>query len=308
MTSNVSAMFAVIFGLLILATLITFALRRARPDQDFSDLSARIKTWWVIVALFFAALSAPVGYGVSFFGIISYLALKEYFSLIPTRQVDRRAIFWAYVSIPLQYYWIATGWYGMFIIFIPVYMFLLIPMRVMLMGETKGYLHSVGTIHWGLMTTVFCVSHLAFLLKLPPDVNPAGGGAGLVLFAVFTSQFNDVAQFCWGKALGKHKVIPSVSPKKTVEGLIGGIVTSVTLGAILAPHLTPLSHSSGAVAAFIISLGGFVGDVTISALKRDLGIKDSGHMLPGHGGILDRIDSLYFTAPLFFHYLRYLKY
>jgi phosphatidate cytidylyltransferase len=197
-------------------------------------------------------------------------------------------------------------WYGMFIVFIPVYAFLLLPMRMVLIGETEGFLRAAGTLHWGLMATVFSLSHVAFLLVLPQRINPPGGGAALVLYLVFLTQFNDVAQYLWGRTLGRHKVIPKVSPNKTVEGLLGGLLTTVLLAWLLAPWFTPFSTVEALAAGVIIGLGGFVGDVVISALKRDLGIKDSGTLLPGHGGILDRIDSLSYTAPLFFHYVWYL--
>jgi phosphatidate cytidylyltransferase len=243
-----------------------------------------------------------------FLAFVSFLALKEYLSLIPTRRADRRVLFWAYLAIPSQFYWVATGWYGMFIIFIPVYLFLLLPMRMVLIGETAGFLRAAGSLHWGLMLTVFNLSHMAFLLALPKEINPAGGGAGLVLFLMFLTQFNDVAQYVWGKTLGKHKIIPKVSPKKTWEGFLGGIATTTLAAWALAPHLTPLAGWEAPVAGLLIGLAGFVGDVNISALKRDLGIKDSGSLIPGHGGILDRVDSLTFTAPLFFHFLYYLHY
>jgi phosphatidate cytidylyltransferase len=243
-----------------------------------------------------------------FLAFVSFLALKEYLSLIPTRRADRRVLFWAYLAIPAQFYWVATGWYGMFIIFIPVYLFLLLPMRMVLIGETAGFLRAAGSLHWGLMLTVFNLSHMAFLLVLPKEINPAGGGAGLVLFLMFLTQFNDVAQYVWGKLFGKHKIIPKVSPKKTWEGFLGGIATTTLAAWALAPHLTPLVGWEGAAAGLLIGLAGFVGDVNISALKRDLGIKDSGSLIPGHGGILDRVDSLTFTAPLFFHFLYYLHY
>lgn len=297
-----------IIALLIVASIATALLSKFKPSDKYGELILRVKTWWILVGIFSVAMMAPTHYAVGFFGFVSFLGLKEYFSMIPTRRADRRVIFWAYISIILQYYWVATAWYGMFIIFIPVYMFLFIPMRVILIGETKGYLQAIGTIHWGLMTTVFCVSHLAYLLVLPPEKNPNGGGVALVLCVTFLSQFNDVAQYFWGKLFGRHKVVPTVSPNKTYQGFIGGIITTVILAYFLGPYLTPLDHFYSAVAGLIVGLFGFIGDVTISALKRDVGIKDSGQLLPGHGGILDRIDSLYFTVPLFFHYIYYLRY
>jgi phosphatidate cytidylyltransferase len=217
-------------------------------------------------------------------------------------------LFWAYLAIPFQYVWVAQGWYGMFIIFIPVYMFLLLPMRMVVIGETRNFLQAAGTLHWGLMTMVFSLSHVAFLLVLPSIGTFAAGGAGLVLYLVFLTQFNDVAQYVWGKLLGRHKIIPKVSPKKTWEGFVGGLATTTVLAVLLASVLTPLAWYHALAAGLIIAAGGFVGDVTISALKRDIGVKDSGSLLPGHGGILDRVDSLTYTAPLFFHFVYYFYY
>jgi phosphatidate cytidylyltransferase len=152
-----------------------------------------------------------------------------------SNQHDRRVLLWAYLAIQLQYYWVSIAWYGVFIIFIPVYMFLLLPIRMLLIGETQGFLKAAGTLHWGLMITVFCLSHAAYLLVLPDAVNPIAGSAGLLLFLIFLTEFNDVLQYVWGKLLGKHKIMPKVSPNKTWEGFLGGLVT------LLAPWLTPLT-------------------------------------------------------------------
>jgi len=130
-------------------------------------------------------------------------------------------------------------------------------------------------------------------------------GPGLLLLLILLTQFNDVAQYVWGKSLGRTKVLPTVSPGKTVAGLAGGVATTVVLATFLGPLLTVMDWQRSLVAGVIIGLGGFLGDVTLSALKRDLGVKDSGATLPGHGGILDRVDSLTFTAPLFFHFVFY---
>lgn len=308
LTPNAAWFLAGIFGLLLLASGVVFGLRRAHPDRDYGELSARVNSWWVMAGVFAGAMALSRTLSLVFLGFVSFLALKEYLSLIPTRRADRRVLFWAYLAIPVQYYWVAIGWYGMFIIFIPVYLFLLLPLRMVVIGETAGFLRAAGSLQWGLMLTVFNLSHMAFLLALPAERNPAGGGAGLVLFLMFLTQFNDVAQYVWGKTLGRHKIIPKVSPKKTWEGFLGGVATTTLAAWLLAPHLTPLAGWEAPVAGLLIGLAGFVGDVNISALKRDLGIKDSGSLIPGHGGILDRVDSLTFTAPLFFHFLYYLHY
>jgi phosphatidate cytidylyltransferase len=295
-----------IFVLLVVATIVVWAIRRAKPTTDLGDVPARIKSWWMMVAIFTVAMVLDRRVSLAFFGLVSFLALKEYLSLIPTRRADRAVLLWAYLAIPFQYLWIAQEWYGMFIIWVPVYAFLFLPMSMVVIGRTEGFLRAAGTLHWGLMTTVFSISHVAFMLVVDESVNPHGGGPALVLYLVFLTQFNDVAQFLWGKSLGRHKVVPTVSPGKTVEGLLGGLATTVTLAVVLAPYLTPLTRWQSLGAGVIIGLGGFIGDIVISALKRDLGVKDSGSLIPGHGGILDRIDSLTYTAPLFFHFVFYL--
>ena len=294
-----------LYGLLVIASTIAFLLKRANPETNYTELVQRINSWWVMISVFSLAMVLSKTVSLIFFGLISFLALKEYLSIIPTRRADRRVLFWAYLAIPIQYFWVSIGWYGMFIIFIPVFMFLYLPMRMVIIGETKNFLQAAGTIHWGLMALVFSISHLAYLLMLPEIDGFSAGGAGLVLFLVFLTQFNDVAQYVWGKLFGKHKIVPKVSPNKTWQGFLGGVFTTTVFAVLLSGFLTPLSIPMAIVAGLIISIAGFIGDVTISALKRDIGVKDSGSLLPGHGGILDRIDSLTYTAPLFFHFIYY---
>lgn len=294
-----------VFLILCLASVICMVLRKCHPGRDYNELRLRVKTWWFIVAFFAITLLLGKGIFVLFMSFVSFIAMKEFFSLIPTRRVDRKVLLWAYLAIPIQYWWVYDDWYGMFIIFIPVYMFLLIGLRLVLVGQTEGFLRSAGTIHWGLMMTVFSLSHIACLFLLPLSEQTCCDGKTLVFYLLFLTQINDVAQYVWGKSFGRAKVIPHVSPNKTLAGLIGGVVTTTILAVLLAPFLTPMNLLHSICAGVIIGLGGFFGDVTISALKRDLQIKDSGSFLPGHGGVLDRVDSLIFTAPLFLHFLRY---
>jgi phosphatidate cytidylyltransferase len=303
---NAAFALAGVFAVLVLASAIVHLKQRRTPDKSHAELRQRVRSWWLMVAVFAAAMSLNRNVSLAFFAFVSFLALKEYLSLIPTRRADRRVLFWAYLAIPLQYLWIAGEWYGMFIIFIPVYAFLFLPMRMVLIGETQEFLRAAGTLHWGLMTMVFSISHVAFLLVLPEAKTTVAGGAGLVLFLVLLTESNDVAQYVWGKLLGRHRIIPKVSPNKTWEGFIGGFLTTAGLSVLLAPWLTPLTVAHALIAGLLIGWAGFIGDVVISALKRDIGVKDSGALIPGHGGILDRIDSLTYTAPLFFHFLRYL--
>ncbi len=296
-----------LYLLLIAASLIVSLLQRKQPEKH-AELVARVNSWWLMILIFSLAIVISTRLAIILFALVSFLALKEYLAMISTRRADRRVVFWAFLAIPLQYYWVAIGWYGMFIIFIPVYLFLLIPARMVLIGDTQGFLKAAGTLHWGLMITVFSISHAAYLLALPDNPAAPAGGAGLLFYLVFLSQFNDVAQYTWGKLFGKRPVVPKVSPKKTLEGLLGGVATTTLIGWLIAPHLTPLAGWWAVLGGLIIGLSGFFGDVVISAVKRDIGVKDSGTLIPGHGGIMDRVDSLTFSAPLFFHFLYYLHY
>ncbi len=298
----------VVYLVLVLASAIVFTMGRLRPEADFEELRLRIRSWWVMVLIFTAALAISRLVSLAFMAALSFLALKEYLSITPLRRADRIVVPLLYLCIPLQFYWIHLGWYGMFIVFVPVYAFLLIPLVMVLIGRTDGFLRAAANFHWGVMTTVFCLSHMAFLLVLPPSDGIVAGGAGLVFFLVLLTEANDVLQFLSGKALGKRKIVPLVSPKKTWAGMIGGMIGTTTLSYFIAPYLTPFSEWQSAAVGALIAFAGFSGDVVVSAVKRDLRLKDSGDLIPGHGGVLDRVDSLIYTAPVFFHFVYYFHY
>ena len=296
-----------IFGLLIFATLLFYVWGIIKPQANLKELKARTKSWWVMATVFVSAtIFNPV---ISYFAIafLSFVALRELYTILDLRQSDRRAIFWAYLSVPVQYYLAYRGWYGGFIIFIPVVMFMWLPFRLVLKGDTKGIITSMAILPSSLMLCVFGISHMAYLLSLPELPGFAAGGRGLLLFLVFLTEINDVLQFTWGKLFGKYKIIPLVSPNKTWEGFIGGVISTTIIGYFLR-FLTPLSPVEALFVSFMIAVSGFVGDVVISAVKRDIGVKDMGSTIPGHGGILDRIDSLSYTAPVLFHLVYYMAY
>lgn len=294
-----------VWALLIAASLIVWGLHRKTPGDTYDELVRRTESWWWMIGAFTFAIAVNKIVAIVFLAFISYLALKEYLSLIPTRRIDRALLLFAYLAIPIQYYWAAIDWYGMFIVFVPVWLFMFFPALMALRGDTHGFLRAVGTLSWGLMLTVFALSHLAMLLVSGRVYNPVASGVGLLFFVVVLTQFNDVAQYTWGKLFGRHKVTPTVSPKKTWEGLAGGVLTTVVLAAAMGPFLTPMNPLWSALAGLVIGIAGFLGDITISAVKRDLGVKDTGGLIPGHGGILDRVDSLTYAAPAFFHFFRY---
>jgi phosphatidate cytidylyltransferase len=291
-----------IFALLIFASLVAALLQRFKPGPVTAELSKRVSSWWVMIGIFTIAILTGRIVSTVFLAFLAVLALKEYLSLVPTRRVDRSILLWAYLAIPPQFYFAHIEDFGFFMVFIPVWMLLFLPARITLGGTTEGFLRAVGTLSWGLMMTVFSLSHTAMLLAFGTS---RGFGAGPLLFLVALTQFNDVAQFTWGKLFGRHKILPSVSPKKTWEGFVGGLITTIAVATFAGPFLTPMNAQWSAMAGGVIALAGFLGDVTLSATKRDLGVKDASNLIPGHGGILDRVDSLIYAAPVFFHFLNY---
>src|SRR5688500_17400059 len=298
---------ALIFGILVFASLLFFIVGKLKPHANLKELKARTRSWWVMAIVFIGATIVNTNISYIAIAFLSFAAFRELYSILGFRESDRHAIFWAFISIPVQYYLAYIGWYGAFIIFIPVVMFLLLPLRLVLKGDTKGIVTSMATLQWILMLTVFGISHMAYLLSLPEIPGFESGGRGLLLFLVFLTEINDVMQFTWGKLLGRHKIIPKVSPNKTWEGFIGGVVSTTVIGYFL-HFLTPLSPVESIWISFAIAIAGFVGDVVMSSVKRDIGVKDTGTTIPGHGGILDRIDSLAYTAPAFFHLIYYIAY
>jgi phosphatidate cytidylyltransferase len=293
--------FAAVLALLILGTIAALVLPRMQPGK-WSDLGPRMRSWWIIAVLVGAALLLGWQATAVLFAFISFLALKEYLTLAPTRKEDRLIVLLAYLAVFVNYGLIFSDAlfedsYQIYLVFTPVYVFLIMAAAMAWIGRTDGYLATVGIVHWG---TVVC----AYLMRVP-DVEAPAGGAGLVFFLIFITQLNDVAQYCWGKAFGKTKITPKVSPNKTWEGAIGGWVTTAVVFYFLAPYFTPLSPLHAAIMGAVVPVAGFFGDITMSAIKRDLGVKDTSRLIPGHGGVLDRLDSLTFAAPVYFHLLAY---
>ncbi|MCF7763121.1 MAG: phosphatidate cytidylyltransferase [Verrucomicrobia bacterium] len=295
-------------GLLVLASLIGWGLSRRGGGEEFratvTNLNARIRAWWIMVAIFGLAMASGGVGSVVLFGLTSFLALREFITLTPTRSGDHRTLFWVFFVItPLQFYLVAIEWYAMVTLLIPVYAFLFIPIRTAVAGDCERFLERTAKIQWALMVCVFCLSHAPALLIL--EIPGYEGQNGKLLFyLVFVSQMSDVLQYVWGKTLGRHRMVPSVSPNKTWEGLVGGALSATLLGTGLW-WATPFTPWQSFGMSLVITLMGFAGGLTMSAIKRDRGVKDYGVLIGGHGGVLDRIDSICFAAPVFFHLTRY---
>ena len=269
-----------------------------------TNLNARIVSWWVMCAVVLGSLLlGPIGAIVLFAGL-SAAALREFFALTPTRRGDHRVLLLVFfVSVPLQYGLIATRWYGLFAVLIPVYGMLCLSAVAAIAGDTVAFLERIARTQWGLMICVYGVSHAPALLML--DIpGYSGQNAKLLLYLLLVVESSDVLQYIWGKLCGRRAIAATVSPGKTVEGFAGGIISATLAGCALTP-ITPFTLWQSAILSLIVTIMGFAGGLVMSAIKRDRGVKDFGSAIAGHGGILDRIDSLCFAAPVFFHLTRY---
>ena len=281
--------------------------RRAKTDARrdvLRNLNARVRSWWLMIALFAAAVILGPIVTLVLFGLLSLMALREFLTLTPTRIGDHRSLFLCFfVFLPLQYALIGYAWYGLFAILIPVYAFLILPSLAAVAGDTRDFLARCAKVQWALMLAVYTISHAPALLmlqvpgyRLPP--------AMLLLYLMTVVQISDVFQYVFGKLFGRTRLAPAVSPSKTVEGLLGGGLTAIAVGTAL-HGVTPFTPLQAAAMSGLIVVFGFLGGFTLSAIKRDLGVKDWGRTIEGHGGVLDRLDSVSFAAPVFFHFTRY---
>ena len=293
---------------LVVASAVGYVLqRRLSPDGQNSaveNLNDRIRAWWVMAVLLAIAFIGGRAGVVLLFGFCSFAALREFVTLTNASRADHWSLVASFfIVLPFQYYLVWTDWYGLYSVFIPVYVFLLLPIVSVLRGETENYLVRVAEVQWALMICVFCASHVPALLNLDiPGFE--GRNVFLIAFLIVVVQLSDVLQYVWGKLLGRHKIAPRLSPSKTVEGFAGGIASATLVGAGLW-WMTPFTMLEAALLALVITLSGFFGGLVMSAIKRDRGVKDWGSVIAGHGGFIDRLDSVVFSAPIFFHIVRY---
>ena len=297
-----------VLQVLVLASVAGFALtlvfHQERAVSVISGLNARVQAWWVMLIVFSMALLVGKWGSVVLFGLVSFLALREFITLTPTRRGDHKALFWIFfVFTPLQYVLVALRWYELFAIFIPLYAFLFIPTRSALAGQTENFMARTATIQWGLMVCVYCVSHAPALLMLKiPEY--AGQNAKLLVFLVVVVQVSEMVQYLVSRTVGRHPVASSVSPGKTVEGVVSGVVAAALVGAWLS-WATPFTAWQGFLIVLIVTVIGFAGSLCMSAVKRDRRVKEFGQFMQRRGGMLDRIDALCFAAPVFFHLVRF---
>lgn len=300
--------FGGIFAVLALASLLGLALKWGispqTPHATLDNLNARLGAWWMMIILLALAFWGGKPTLVILFALVSFQCLREFVPLTRVRSGDHRARLWCFLFfLPLQYSLVTVDWYGFFTLLIPVYAFLLLPVLAALGNDTSHFLARVAQVQWGLMICVYCLSHLPALMTLAIP-GYAGRNLLLLLFLMLVVQSSDVLQYLWGKLYGRRKLAPLISPSKTLEGLVGGILSSSALGASLW-WITPFNLWQAGLIALLINVMGFFGGFVLSAIKRERGIKNWGNLINGHGGLLDRVDSLSFAAPVFFHIVRY---
>ncbi|MHB2169838.1 phosphatidate cytidylyltransferase [Alsobacter sp. R-9] len=300
-------LFGGVLAVLVVASVIGAILKTRAGEAGSAtvdNLNQRVKAWWVMVALLGVAMAFGKAAVIVLYAVTSFFALREFVTLTETRRGDHWALLAAFfVALPIQYYLVWIDWYGLFSIFIPVYGFLLLPAVAALRQDTEHFLTRVAAQQWALMICVYCASHVPALLTLQiPGFE--GKQILLVAFLIIVVQGSDVLQYVFGKLFGRHKVAPLLSPSKTWEGLVGGVASATLLGTALW-WITPFAPWQAGLMAFAICVMGFLGGLVMSGIKRDRGVKDWGRMIAGHGGVLDRIDSIVFSAPIFFHLTRY---
>ena len=301
-------LFGGVLSLLVILTVIGSALKRRHnwniSRSTIDNFNAQIAAWWkMCVVLVLSLVLGRIG-SLVLFGMLSFLAMREYLTLVPTRRGDHRTLFWSFfVIMPLQYCVLGFHWYVLLAIMIPVLACVFIPTSIAIAGDTAHFLERAAKIQFGLMVCGYCLSHAAALLQLKiPGFE--GHPARLLVYLGIVDQMNDLLQYVWGKLIGRHKIAWRVSPEKTWEGSLGGLVSATALGTLLW-WATPFTPLESAGMSFIICILGFAGSVVMSAIKRDIGIKDFGAVIERREGILDRIDSLCFAAPIFFHLVRF---
>ena len=305
----------VVLGILAVLSLLGRFLRE-RPEGTVNPalirkFNQRMRAWWLMTAILMAAmLLGRMGAMALFFGL-SFWALREFITMTPTRRGDHRALFWVFfLCTPLQYILVAMGqpWYAVYSITIPVYASLFIPARIALSGDPKRFLERSAKIQFGLLICVYALSYAPALLTLELKVDGKpwkGDYSGLLFFLFLIVQLGDLMQFTWDKLVGKTVIAESINASRTWEGLAGGVVSTAILGIIL-KWVTPFGYVQAVALSGTVAVMGFCGAMTMSAIKRDRGVTDYGTLVQGHAGLLDRIDSLCFAAPVFYHLVRWL--
>jgi phosphatidate cytidylyltransferase len=293
---------SILFCILIFASSIGLVFK-FKNNNTIINLNQRIFSWWLMIIFCIPAISFGITITTLFFCILSCLSLREFLSFIPTKEGDKFVLFFSFwIIIPLQFFLILNNWYSLSSILIPTYGFFFLSVVTTFSKDTDNFLNRTSSIQWGVMLCVYGISYIPSIQNL--NIINFSSNKNLILYFLIVAQISDVFQYICGKLFGKHS-LSSISPNKTWEGLIGGGFCATLIGLSLT-FMTPFSYMQSWLLSLVIVITGFFGGFILSAIKRSLSVKDWGNLIPGHGGILDRIDSLALSAPIYFHLIRYL--
>jgi len=315
-----SRILAAILAALAVASVVRFVALRNEEEALRRKRLASLRTWWMLAVVMSAGLLAGRPGIFLLVSVASCLAWFEITAMYGARPQDRAAIRAGYGLIVVNCLLSLFAPVSYFAVFLPVASLILLPVLLLLKGEPNGYIRSAGCLLWGIMFVGYGISHATLLMSLPWSSAGPAGATGWFLFLVILTESNDIFQAIVGRLFGAHKrhrIAPVISPNKTWEGFIGGMLLTVALAPLLASWLTTLGRQPGpftlaeplqpwiapVLVAILIALAGFFGDINMSAIKRDSGVKDSGRLLPGMGGVIDRVDSLTMTAPVFVYFM-----
>ncbi|MFZ4576031.1 MAG: phosphatidate cytidylyltransferase [Phycisphaerales bacterium] len=295
-------MVAGIGAALVVATVIIEVLGRTGKvtREHLAELRKRTLSWWILAPLMLVPVLLGAATSILAVLVLSIFAYREY---ARATGLFRELFVSAIVVLGLIAVNLAAldNWYGLFVALFPITIALLAALPI-LQDQPKGYIQRVGLAVLGFSFFGMCFGHLSYFAN-DTHFRPA------IIFLLITVELNDVFAYCTGKLFGRRKLAPNTSPKKTLGGALGALILTTSLTAWLAHFIfrgTAIDHPLHLAAlGLLISIGGQFGDLVMSSIKRDIGIKDLGVLIPGHGGILDRFDSLILVAPLVFHFVRF---
>jgi len=326
-TSRTFLLLAVVLAALSIASLVGLLLSRretvAIESAVVRRFTRRLRIWWMMCAILMCGFLLHRVGTIILFGLVSFWALREFITMTPTRRGDHRALFWVFfIFTPLQYLliilnnlppsWITAGrridFYGLYSIMIPVYGSLFIPARIALGGDYKRFLERSAKIQSGLLICVYSLSFAPALLDLNlRRVDGAvwnGSNVTLLFYFLLIAQLAGVLQGAWTRLIGNHAIAREINAGRTWEGLVGSVVTTGLIGAALF-WATPFAPWEAGVMSMVVACMSFAGAMTMSAIKRDRGVNDTGTLVQGHAGVLDQIDNICFAAPIFYHVTRF---
>jgi phosphatidate cytidylyltransferase len=293
---------ALMLGLTVLGEVLRSRLPAGAESPTLDTYQTRVNSWWAMVILLSLALLLGLAGVLILFALAAFAALREFLTFSSKARGDHLSLALAfYLILPAQFIFVGLGWDLLFAVFVPVYAFLLLPVVSALRGDAGRFLVRVAETQWGLMICVFCASHIPALMTLNiPGFD--GRGVLLIAFLVLTVQAGDLLDFWFGRRIGQRRVAAGLSPR-TWEGVALATLSAGLIGMLLF-WTTPFSPALAGLFGAVLALTGMAGGLVLIAIKKDKGVRDWSHLIPGQGGILDQLAGVLFAAPVFYHLIR----